>query len=122
MDGTVGCESDPEKTDRHEDTAGLTHDESEFRPDGTVLLDFLECEPTQTRQFIDRGGGGVWYVPYQFQNGCDSVAVIKPTPSPRKLNPENSSVNPWRPKIMGNACKERYRTPMTRAVLRGGFL
>ena len=59
VDGTVGCESDPEKTDRHEDTAGLTHDESEFRPDGTVFLDFLECEPIQTRQFIDRRGGGM---------------------------------------------------------------
>ena len=50
MDGTVGRESDPEETDRHEDTADLTHDKSEFRPDGTVLLDLLTCEPIQTRQ------------------------------------------------------------------------
>ena len=51
----VARESDPEQTDWNEDTADLTHNESKFRPDGTVLLDLLECEPIQTRQLCDRG-------------------------------------------------------------------
>ena len=55
MDRMVGREGDPEETDRDEDTANLAHDEPEFRPDGTVLLDLLECEPTRTRQLRDRG-------------------------------------------------------------------
>ena len=55
MDGVVGRESDPEETDRDENAASLTHDEPGFRPDSTVLLELLECEPIQTRQFRDRG-------------------------------------------------------------------
>jgi len=45
VDGVVGRESDPEETDRDEHTADLTHNEPGFRPDGTVLLELLECEP-----------------------------------------------------------------------------
>ena len=54
VDRRVGRESDPEETDRDEDTACLTHDEPEFRPDGTVFLDLPECEPIQTRQLRDK--------------------------------------------------------------------
>ena len=117
MDGTVGGESDPEETNRDENTTDLTHDESEFRPDGTVLLDLLECEPIRTRQCFDQER---WYILYLFQTGCDNAAIIMPTPIPRKLSPMNSSLNPWRPKIMGNAWKERYRIPRIRAVLGRG--
>ena len=119
MDGTVGREGDTEQTDRKEDTADLTHEESEFRPDGAVLLDLLEGEPVLTRQLFDRER--IWYAPYLFQNGCDNVAIIMPMPIPRKLNPTNSSLNPWRSKIMGNDWKVRYRIPRIRALLRRGF-
>jgi len=44
-----------------------------------------------------------------------------PAAIPRKLNPVNTSPNPWCPKIMGNACKERYRMPLIRAVLERNF-
>ena len=119
MDGAVGRESDPEQTDWNENTADLTHEESEFRPDGAVLLDLLEGEPILTRQLFDQER--VWYAPYLFQNGCDNAAITIPTPIPRKLNPMNSWLNPWRPKIMGKAWKARYRIPRIRAVLGRGL-
>ena len=51
MNGTVSRKCDPEETDRNEDTANLAHDKPEFRPNGTVLLDFFKCESAQACQF-----------------------------------------------------------------------
>jgi len=50
VNGTVGRERYPKETNRDEDTTDLTHDESEFRSDGTVLLDLFERKPTQNGQ------------------------------------------------------------------------
>jgi len=47
--------------------------------------------------------------------------MTKPTPIPRKLNPINSWLNPWRPKMMGNAWKDMYRMPRIKAVLERSF-
>ena len=58
-----------------------------------------------------------WYVPYLFHNGCDSPATIIPTPIPRKFNPTSSWLNPWCPRMMGNAWKARYRMPRINAFL-----
>jgi hypothetical protein len=49
VNGTVGSERDPEKTNREEDTTDLTHDESGFRSDGTVLLDLLKRKSMHAR-------------------------------------------------------------------------
>ena len=92
MDGTVSRESDPEETDRDEDTADLSRDKPGFRSNGTILLDILECEPMQTRQFFDQKRAR--HDPYLFQKGCVIAARTIPKPIPRKLNPINPSLNP----------------------------
>ena len=46
----IGRESEPEETERDEDSTSLTHDKPEHWPDGTVVLDFLKHRLTQTCQ------------------------------------------------------------------------
>ena len=50
MNRAVCRECDPEESDRDEDTTDLTHDEPEFRSDGTVFLELFKCKPVKTRQ------------------------------------------------------------------------
>lgn len=55
MNGSVGCEGDPEKTNWDEDTTDLPHNEPEFGPDGAMPLELLTRKAMQTDQL-----GGEW--------------------------------------------------------------